>query len=644
MATTTEVGVKITVDGSQPEKSVGSIKSQLKQANAELIAMRDKFGDTSVEAVNAAKKVANLKDSIGDAKAMTDAFNPDAKFKAFGSALQGVAGGFSALQGAQALFGSESKDLEKTLVKVQSAMALSQGLNSVLEARDSFKNLGAVVKDVGSKAFGSLRSAIISTGIGLLVISLGLLVANFDKVKKVVLNLIPGLASVGEFIGNIIDSVTDFVGVTSKASRELEKFNKVTDQQLKEQNAFLDQNGYKYDEYTNRKIKANIDYLENAKKVKNDETLSEAQKNKALKDYQDKRDFEINESTKGRQAKVDEANAQEVEKEKQKNEKLKAENKAKNDALKKQNEDFEKELQALKDQNLVDAIKDENDKAEALLQLQFTNDIKRINASKYSEEQKNALRIELQNQFQIQQDEINAKRDEDAQKALDEAQANEQKRLDTNAENRKKGNEKKANDDAQQTANEKKQSEERIANAKAEMDAKITMFESIGNALGQLSDLIGKDTEAGKGFAIAQLIISQALAIAKIVTATKTANAGALATPQAILTSGASAVPTIAFNNITAGISIASSIASVVKGIQAIRGANKNSGGSTGGAPSLAGGTVAPPLPPQLATQTINAGQINQLASATARAYVVESDVSGNQERINRLNRASRIN
>ena len=644
MATTTEVGIKITVDGSQSEKSVGSIKSQLKQANAELIAMREKFGDTSVEAVNAAKKVANLKDSIGDAKAMTDAFNPDAKFKAFGSALQGVAGGFSALQGAQALFGSESKDLEKTLVKVQSAMALSQGLNSVLEARDSFKNLGTVVKDVGSKAFGSLRSAIISTGIGLLVISLGLLVANFDKVKKVVLNLIPGLASVGEFIGNIINSVTDFVGVTSKASRELEKFNKVTDQQLKEQNAFLDQNGYKYDEYTNRKIKANIDYLENAKKVKNDETLSEAEKNKALKDYQDKRDFEINEATKGRQAKVDETNAQEIAKEKTKNDKLVAEAKAKNDALKKQDEDFEKDLQALKDKNFIDAIKDENDKAEALLNLQLTNDIKVLNASTLKEEQKNAKRIELNKQYQIQLDEINANRDAIEQKKADEAILKVEADNKINNEKRLKEHEDKLKADAEQTANEKKNSEERIATAQAERDAKIAVYESIANSLGQLADIVGKDTEAGKGFAIAQLVISQALAVAKIVTATKVANAGALATPQAILTGGTSAIPTIAFNNITAGISIASSIASVVKGIQAIRGANKNSGGSTGGAPSLSGGTVAPPLPPQLATQTINAGQINQLASATARAYVVESDVSGNQERINRLNRASRIN
>jgi hypothetical protein len=148
MATNTEVGVKITVDGSDAVQSVGSIKKQLREATADLIAMRQKFGDTSAEAVAAAKRVANLKDEIGDAKALTDAFNPDAKFKAFGSALQGVAGGFAAVQGAQALFGAESEELEKTLVKVQGALALSQGLNSVLESVDAFKNLGAVLKGI----------------------------------------------------------------------------------------------------------------------------------------------------------------------------------------------------------------------------------------------------------------------------------------------------------------------------------------------------------------------------------------------------------------------------------------------------------------------------------------------------------------
>ena len=336
------------------------------------------------------------------------------------------------------------------------------------------------------------------------------------------------------------------------------------------------------------------------------------------------------------------ANNDAVQKNKERNDRIREDAKKAQEDLKKQNEEFAKELQALKDKNFTDTIKDENDKAEALLNLQLTNDMRALNASKLSEEQKNAMRIELGKQYQIQLDAINAKRDEDAQKQLDDAIKKEEERIAKNNEQRKKEYEDKIQKEKEQTAKEKEESDKRIAIAQAERDAKISAFESIGNSLNILSDLVGKNTEAGKGFAIASLIVEQAMAIAKIVANTQVANAKSIAASP--LTAGQ---PFVAINTISAGLSIASSISAVVKGIRAIRGANKNSGGSTGNAPSLAGGgggTVAPPLPPQLATQTINAGQINQLASATARAYVVESDVSGNQERINRLNRASRIN
>jgi len=73
-----------------------SLKAQLKEAQMEVQALADKYGATSVQAKEAAKRAADLKDRIGDAKALTDAYNPDAKFKAFGAALTGVAGGFSA--------------------------------------------------------------------------------------------------------------------------------------------------------------------------------------------------------------------------------------------------------------------------------------------------------------------------------------------------------------------------------------------------------------------------------------------------------------------------------------------------------------------------------------------------------------------
>ncbi len=58
-------------------------------------------------------------------------FDPGKRFSAFANAANQVAAGFSAVQGALALAGTESKDLEKTLVKVQGAVALSQGLSQL---------------------------------------------------------------------------------------------------------------------------------------------------------------------------------------------------------------------------------------------------------------------------------------------------------------------------------------------------------------------------------------------------------------------------------------------------------------------------------------------------------------------------------
>ena len=123
-----------------------------------------------------------MKDSIGDAKTLSDAFNPDAKFKGLANAIQGAAGGFAALQGAQALFGGESKKLEETLVKVQGALALSQGLNSVLESKDAFIALGTSAK----AALSGIRTGIAATGIGVLLVALGAIVAYWDDIKTAV--------------------------------------------------------------------------------------------------------------------------------------------------------------------------------------------------------------------------------------------------------------------------------------------------------------------------------------------------------------------------------------------------------------------------------------------------------------------------
>ena len=231
MAVEKIINLKVNDDIKDTENNVVSLKRQLREAQQDVQNLADKFGATSREAVEAAKKAAELKDRIGDAKNLTDAFNPDAKFKALSASIGGVASGFAAYQGALGLAGVESKELEQQLLKVQSAMAVSQGLQGLGEARDSFKQLGATITNAAVKlgiltvqkqqdtiatagnivategqvvanelaatsfkttgvaaktSLNGIKGAIAATGIGLLVIALGTIVAYWDDIKGAV--------------------------------------------------------------------------------------------------------------------------------------------------------------------------------------------------------------------------------------------------------------------------------------------------------------------------------------------------------------------------------------------------------------------------------------------------------------------------
>jgi len=263
------------------EKSLGSLKSQLRQAQAEVGALSDKFGATSKEAIAAAKNAAILADKIGDAKSLTDAFNPDAKFRALSGSLAGVAGGFSAVTGLMGALGAESKEVEQAILKVQSAMAIASGLQTVGESIDQFKILATVIKNtsIAQKALTIyqtaynyvnaatttglklLRGAMISTGIGALVVAVGMLIANFDKVKATILRVIPALSLVGDGVMFVVHAITDFIGATSEAEREVERLSAAAAKSLKNNEQYLKEHGSQLDEYTKQKIAAKNEYL-----------------------------------------------------------------------------------------------------------------------------------------------------------------------------------------------------------------------------------------------------------------------------------------------------------------------------------------------------------------------------------------------
>jgi hypothetical protein len=169
--------------------------------------------------------------------------------------------------------------------------------------------------------------------------------------------------------------------------------------------------------------------------------------------------------------------------------------------------------------------------------------------------------------------------------------------------------------------------------AKARIQANVDAGNAIADSLSQLATLFGENTALGKAMAVVSTTIST-------ITSAQKAYESAQSLPFGI---GSVIGP------INAGIAIATGIMNVKK-ILSVKVPNTGSGGggSAGGAgsiPSIPSNIAsAPPLPPTMGSTMINQDQVNAMGNSTARAYVVESDVTGSQERIERLNRASRIN
>ena len=159
-----------------------SLKAQYRDAVQELQKVSAQYGETSAQAIKAAKSAAELKDQMEFSKDLIKGFNPDAKFDSLSRSIGGVMDGFQAFEGALGMVGVESEDLQKTMLKVQSAMALSQGIQGLMEAKDSFKQLGTVALD----ALKGIRTGLAATGIGLFLVALGTVVAYWDDIKAAV--------------------------------------------------------------------------------------------------------------------------------------------------------------------------------------------------------------------------------------------------------------------------------------------------------------------------------------------------------------------------------------------------------------------------------------------------------------------------
>lgn len=117
------------------EKNVStqiSLRTQLRNVREEL-ALLEANGQRGTEAFKKLQQEAGrLTDAIGDATTQARIFSHDNRgLQGMISGLSGVVGAFSAAQGAVALFAGENEDLQKVMLKVQSLMSITIGLQQV---------------------------------------------------------------------------------------------------------------------------------------------------------------------------------------------------------------------------------------------------------------------------------------------------------------------------------------------------------------------------------------------------------------------------------------------------------------------------------------------------------------------------------
>jgi len=181
----------------------------------------------------------------------------------------------------------------------------------------------------------------------------------------------------------------------------------------------------------------------------------------------------------------------------------------------------------------------------------------------------------------------------------------------------------KGEEDAQKIRAQEVQAEKDAADAKQAIQDAVFGAADAGVAL--VKQLAGENRAAQA----AALIAENAIGIAKIIISTRAANAAAKLTPQAVLTSGAAAIPVIAANNISAGIGIASSIAATAKGLSALKagGSAGGAGGNlSGGESSSGGGGGQAPSFNVVGDSTFN--QLAELQQQPTQAFVVSGEVT----------------
>jgi hypothetical protein len=197
-------------------KTTQSLRQELRILTQNIAQAKASGGPVDPEMI---RRAGELKDAISDANAeIANAGSDTRNIDNFLGSLQAVAGVAAVAQGATALWGKENEDLQKALLKVNGAIALTTGLQQVLNAvqkegaltkladtiaikgQSAAQTIYTAVTGRATAATVGFKVALAATGVGLLVIGVLALV-----------NALTSTADEMENVNRLIDDQNDAI-------------------------------------------------------------------------------------------------------------------------------------------------------------------------------------------------------------------------------------------------------------------------------------------------------------------------------------------------------------------------------------------------------------------------------------------------
>lgn len=237
----TELNAKVEAGGMTMREMTKTMKEY--QNIAAAAGMDSPVGQAAIAAAG------ELRDSIGDIKSQVNALSSDTvKLDTAMGALQGGAAVFQGIESAMAMAGVENEDLMKTMVKLQAVQGLMNATNEIavllnkehvvgMQVRAVYERAYAVAVGQSTGAMKVFRLALIATGIGALIVGLGLLISNWEKVTSVVGKAVSWFNKLGTGVKIVIGIFLPFIGVIMAAVKGLQMLGLIEDDEDKKRAA-----------------------------------------------------------------------------------------------------------------------------------------------------------------------------------------------------------------------------------------------------------------------------------------------------------------------------------------------------------------------------------------------------------------------